>query len=127
MRKNVSRPKFLDLTRIKMPVGAVVSIAHRISGILLVLLIPLMIYALDLSLASESGFEQVTTLFDSTIIRLVAWIGLWAIIHHVLAGIRFLLLDAEIGIELQAARRSALVVNIISAIVLVLSFGWLFL
>lgn len=127
MRKNVSRPKFLDLTRIKMPVGAVVSIAHRISGILLVLLIPLMIYTLDLSLASESGFEQVTTLFDSTIIRLVAWIGLWAIIHHVLAGIRFLLLDAEIGIELQAARRSALVVNIISAIVLVLSFGWLFL
>ena len=127
MRQSGSRPKFLDLTRIRQPVGAIVSIAHRISGILLFLLIPVVIYLLELSLKSESGYAQVMVLFDSTAMKLLAWIGIWSLIHHMLAGIRFLLLDVEIGVERRAARQSAMAVNVISGISLLLTAMWIFL
>lgn len=126
MRQSGSRPKFLDLTRIRLPVGAIVSIAHRLSGILLFLLIPPLIYVLNLSLQSETGYTQVMALFESTPMKILIWVGAWSLVHHLLAGIRFLLLDVDVAIELHAARRTAMAVNVTSAAALVLTGWWIF-
>ena len=105
------RPVFLDLRRIRQPVTAIVSIAHRASGVLLALSIPFWIYLLDLSLGSSAGYEHAIELLSQPLAKLGAVVVSWALIHHLCAGVRFLLLDIDIGIELQAARRSAWIVN----------------
>ena len=105
-------PKFLDLLRIQMPVGAVLSIAHRISGVLLFLSLPLMVYLLGLSLRGPSGYDRVLAWLDSLPLRLLLILLAWAVFHHLLAGFRHLLLDIHIGVERPQARRSAWLVNL---------------
>jgi succinate dehydrogenase / fumarate reductase cytochrome b subunit len=96
------RPVFLDFTRIRFPVGAVASIGHRISGVLLVLALPLAVLGLQRSLGQEAG-----ALALSGWARLPAALLAWAAAHHLLAGIRHLLTDVGIGASLPAARKSA--------------------
>ena len=94
-----TRPKFLNLLHIRLPVGAVASIAHRISGILLFISLPFAAYLLELSLQNPDGFTQVGTVLDHWFIKLVSIALAWSISHHLLAGIRFLLLDLDIGLN----------------------------
>ncbi len=101
------RPVFLDLTRIDMPVMAVLSFAHRVTGVLLFLSIPFVIYLLGLSLSSPQGYETVTSLFDSGLFRLGVLIILWCFSHHFFAGIRYFMLDLDIGVNVITGRRSA--------------------
>jgi succinate dehydrogenase / fumarate reductase, cytochrome b subunit len=104
------RPVFLELWRIKLPAMGLASILHRISGILLVLSIPLGAHLLQQSLASPEGFAAAATTLSSWPMRLLL-IGLaWALLHHLFAGIRYLALDLGLGLEREAARRSAQVV-----------------
>jgi len=105
--ENKKRPVFLDLTRIDMPVMAVLSVAHRITGILMFLSIPIVIYLLGLSLASPQGYETVTSFFDSGLFRLAVLIMLWCFAHHFFAGIRYFMLDLDIGVDVINGRRSA--------------------
>lgn len=84
-----------------------VSFAHRISGILLFFAIPLGVYVLHLSTVSVSSFNELLLVFDKPIIKLISTGLLWAIAHHFFAGIRFLLIDADIGVEKQSAIRGA--------------------
>lgn len=107
-----SRPMFLNPMRIQMPVGALASIAHRASGVLLAASIPFDVYLLDLSLRSEQAFTQVTSWFALPAVKAVALVLVWALAHHALAGIRHLLTDIGIGSTLNAARRSAWLVNL---------------
>lgn len=122
MNKTNPGPRYLDLLRIKMPVGAVTSIAHRLSGVLLFFGIPVLIWLLDLSLRGPEGFARIQAMFDGSLVRLGSVLVIWALVHHLLAGIRFLLLDLHLGIGLQAARASALAVTV-SAIVITLVYG----
>jgi succinate dehydrogenase / fumarate reductase cytochrome b subunit len=101
------RPVYLDLTRIHQPVIAILSIAHRLSGLALVLLIPALIFFFDRSLAGDRGFEEVAGTLRTPAARLALVLLAWVFAHHFFAGIRHLLLDAEIGIELRHARASA--------------------
>jgi succinate dehydrogenase / fumarate reductase cytochrome b subunit len=96
------RPVFLDFARIRFPVGAIASIGHRASGVLLVLLLPLAVLALERSLQSEAAFDAL-----SPFMRIAAALLAWACAHHLFAGIRHLLMDAGIGASLSAARASA--------------------
>jgi len=105
--ENKKRPVFLDLTRIDMPVMAVLSVAHRITGILMFLSIPIVIYLLGLSLASPQGYETVTSFFDSGLFRLAVLLMLWCFAHHFFAGIRYFMLDLDIGVDVINGRRSA--------------------
>ena len=105
--ENKKRPVFLDLTRIDMPVMAVLSVAHRITGILMFLSIPVAIYLLGLSLSSPQGYETVISLFDSGVFRLIVLIALWCFAHHFFAGIRYFLLDLDIGVDVVNGRKSA--------------------
>jgi succinate dehydrogenase / fumarate reductase cytochrome b subunit len=119
-------PKYLDLLRIQMPVGAVLSIAHRISGVLLFLSLPLMVYLLGLSLRGAEGYAQALAWLGGLPVQLLLILLAWAVFHHLLAGIRHLLLDIHIGADLRQARRSAWLVNLGAlALLLWMLVGWL--
>ena len=112
MARPHSPPRYLDLLRIKMPVGAVLSIAHRISGVLLFLTLPLMVYLLGLSLQGPAGYARSLDWLGSLPVQLLSILLAWSLFHHLLAGIRHLLLDVHVGIEKPQARRSAWLVNL---------------
>lgn len=104
------RPVFLDLWRIKLPAMGMASILHRVSGALMVLTIPLGAHLLHQSLESPEGFAATAATLSSWPMRLVVLGLAWALLHHLFAGIRYLTLDFNIGLEREAARRSAQVV-----------------
>ncbi|MFV1985031.1 MAG: succinate dehydrogenase, cytochrome b556 subunit [Thiohalomonadales bacterium] len=114
------KPKFLNLLQISMPVTAIVSVLHRLSGLLLVLILPVIIYGFYLSTQSKARFESLMNSFDSLFFQLVLIAVVWAISHHILAGIRFLLIDIDLGLSLSAATKSSWVVNLTAVIVTLL-------
>jgi succinate dehydrogenase / fumarate reductase cytochrome b subunit len=105
-----ARPKFITLWQIKFPVAAVVSIGHRASGVFMVLLIPLLIIALDMSTTPE-GYAQLANLFTLLWVQILLLLAAWAFAHHFLAGIRFLLIDFDIGVYKPTARFTAWLVH----------------
>ena len=116
------RPKYLNLFQIRMPVPAFVSIAHRVSGAALFLLIPLLLYLLQLSLETPQTYASFKSLVSQPLTKLVL-IGLvWAYLHHFCAGIRHLALDLHLGVGLEAARATSWAVLAVS-IALTLVFG----
>ncbi len=91
---------------------AVVSIFHRISGVLMILALPGLVYLLNLSLSNQAGFSQVAGLLTSPALKTLAVLFGWALAHHILAGIRFMLLDFDLAIERSAARKTAWLVHV---------------
>lgn len=117
MRANQKRPKFLNLLRIHLPVTGVNSFAHRVSGALLFLAVPLFIYCFNLSIRDTASFEQLLSLSTTPIFKLILTVLAWAIGHHLLAGIRFLLTEIDITTALKSARIASWVINIAGVIV----------
>ncbi|MEN9946882.1 MAG: succinate dehydrogenase, cytochrome b556 subunit [Pseudomonadota bacterium] len=118
LMKQQQRPVYLDLPKIatKMSITAKISILHRISGVLMFLGLPLVLALFHHSLTNETFFANCYSVSSCLVMKLV-FIGLiWAIMHHMCAGIRFLLLDIHIGIERNIAQKSARIVIIISLI-----------
>ncbi|MCG6935039.1 MAG: succinate dehydrogenase, cytochrome b556 subunit [Proteobacteria bacterium] len=115
------RPKYLNLLKIRQPMTAIVSIAHRISGVILFLAVPIAIYGLALSLRSAEDYAAIKQTLHSPGLQLFLLLMAWAILHHFFAGIRFLLLDLDIGLKLKTARASAWTVFVlVGAILLVI-------
>ena len=106
------RPVFLDLRHIAMPVGALTSIGHRISGVVLAVAVPVAIFLFAQSLRGETGFAWVTALSTHPAFKVAAVIAVWALAHHLLGGVRHLLSDFEFGSPLRSARKSAWFVNV---------------
>jgi len=98
------RPKFLDLARIRQPVPAIVSILHRISGAALFLFTWALLYLLQESLSSPESYVHFRAITDHWFAKLFLTGMLWAFLHHFFAGLRFLLLDVDIGTELRTTR-----------------------
>ena len=114
---------FLNLLRIRMPVGAVTSILHRVTGVLLAGGVPLGMLMLWRSLGSEAGFGQVQALLRHSAFQVLVVVLVWALAHHVLAGVRHMLTDINIGSTLHRARRSAWSVNVAAVAVALLALG----
>jgi succinate dehydrogenase / fumarate reductase, cytochrome b subunit len=110
----MNRPKYLDLTRIRLPVPGLVSILHRISGFGLFLLLPLLLWLLQSSLASPDAYVRYRAAIAHPLMKLVLIGLIWAFLHHLLAGLRFLLLDVHVGTDLAAARNSSRAVLAVS-------------
>ncbi len=104
---NRRRPFFLDLRAIRLPIGGVVSIMHRASGAALSLAVPCLLYTLMLSLRSEEDFAGVVAYFSSGLGWFIGLGLMWALLHHLLAGLRHLGFDFGYGEEKGQARRSA--------------------
>ena len=103
----VKRPVYLNLIKIRLPVTGMVSIAHRVSGFLLFLSIPFSIYLLDLSVTSSQGYEQSVQLLQHPVIQILLLFLVCALLHHLLAGVRYLLLDFDIAIDKAASKMTA--------------------
>ncbi len=114
------RPKYLNLFEIKLPLAGFVSILHRVSGAALFLMLPLLIYLLQLSLGTPQDFAVLTSALDDPLLKLVLLGLLWAFLHHFCMGIRILLLDLHVGVDLAAARTSAKLVQGVSLLLTVL-------
>lgn len=117
------RPVFLDLQVLikSLPLPGIVSILHRASGVIMFIMLPIMLMLLGGSLSDGATFETYKAFADNFLVKLILWGVLWALMHHLLAGVRFLLLDAHVGVDLKKARQSArwvLIGGIASALVL---------
>jgi succinate dehydrogenase / fumarate reductase cytochrome b subunit len=112
MTPRTQRPVFLNLTQIAMPIGALTSIGHRISGVILAAAAPAAIYLLALSLGDEMGYARVAALSEHFAFKAAAVIAIWALAHHLLGGVRHMLSDFDIGSPLRTARKSAWFVNL---------------
>nr|MBO2509735.1 succinate dehydrogenase, cytochrome b556 subunit [Gammaproteobacteria bacterium] len=121
---NSQRPVNLDLRTIKLPVTAYTSILHRISGVILFLGIAVLLFALDKSLDSEEGFEQVKACLTSPLAKLVIWGLLSALLYHLVAGIRHLIMDLGIGETLEGGKLGSKIVIAISVVLIVLAGVW---
>jgi len=113
------RPKYLNLRallfEIRLPLPGWISILHRVSGALLVFpFAAWLLYLLDHSLASEQSFQSVASYLELPLVKAGMLLFIWAYCHHLCAGVRFLLLDLNRGIELAPARRSSLAVLVVS-------------
>ena len=122
------RPKYLSLSallfEIRLPVPAWVSGFHRISGALLFFpFTAWLLYLLDTSLASEQGYHHVRSYLSMPIAKLGLIVFIWAYAHHFCAGIRFLLLDLNKGIDLPRARTTSYAVFAVS-LLFTIFFGW---
>lgn len=99
-----------QLIKYRLPWAGKVSILHRISGAALFLMLPFILYLFDQSLASEISYEKFQAITGHVLVKLIALGLIWCFLHHFCAGIRYLLLDLEIGVEKADANRSAIVV-----------------
>jgi len=108
------RPKYLDVMRIRLPLPGKVSILHRASGVGLFLMLPFLIWLFQSSVTSPECFDFLVAVVANPFAKVLLTGLLWAYLHHFCAGIRFLLLDAHVGIGLAAARRSAAAVLVVS-------------
>jgi succinate dehydrogenase / fumarate reductase cytochrome b subunit len=126
--KQESRPIFQAVFKYRYPITAITSVLHRISGIILFFLIPLLLWLLNKSLTSTDNFQAIQTgIAHHPILILVSWLILAALLYHLVAGIRHLLMDSSIGESYKGGKISAYAVYIVTIILLVFLGIWLFL
>lgn len=104
---NKQRPKHLALHLIKLPLPGIVSILHRISGLMLFCALPLLLLMLQYSLRSIETYTQLNDVLSHPLIKIMLIGLLWAFLHHFCAGIRYLVIDLDYGVRLAQARASS--------------------
>ena len=102
-----------QLIHYRLPWAGKVSILHRISGAVLFLMLPFILYLLDQSLASELSYQKFQGIANHILVKIICLGLIWSFLHHFCAGIRYLLLDLEIGVEKSESNRSAIVVFVL--------------
>lgn len=116
-----NRPVNIDFRTIRMPMTAILSILHRISGVLLFLGMPILLWMFGRSLGSTADFQDLQLLLDNILFKLIFFGILAALIYHIIAGTKHLLMDLGIGETEQGSKiasRMVLVVSLISIIIL---------
>ena len=119
------RPVNLDLRTIKLPITAITSILHRISGIILFVGVFFMLLALSKSLGSEEGFADVKATLTSPLAKFIAWGLLSALLYHLVAGVRHLIMDTGVGETLEGGKLGSKIVIAISLVLIVLAGVWI--
>jgi succinate dehydrogenase / fumarate reductase cytochrome b subunit len=118
------RPKYYDLNLAHLPAAGLLSIFHRASGALLFFpILPLLLYALQVTLGSEEGYARWRDFFSQPLVKLVVLGAIWFYSHHFFAGIRYLFLDIHVAIGKSASRASALAV-FAAGLAATLLIGW---
>lgn len=120
-----TRPQFrnihvTDIVRYRMPLSAITSILHRISGGLIFLLLPFVLYLFEKSLASVDAYDEFHGFVSHWCVKSVLVLLIWAYLHHFCAGIRHLIMDTHISLDKISARRTAATVLVVSVTLAVL-------
>jgi succinate dehydrogenase / fumarate reductase cytochrome b subunit len=121
------RPEFrninalTDLPTYRLPAAGIVSILHRISGAIMFVLLPLIVWMFDTSVSSEISFAKFTAAFNTgigfvpgIIVKLAALALIWAYLHHMIAGLRHLYMDARHAVSKEFGKSSAVVTLVLS-------------
>jgi len=129
------RPEFrninalIDLPTYRLPAAGFVSILHRISGLVMFLLLPFVVWMFDTSVSSEISFAKFKAAFNigvgfvpGILVQLVALVLIWAYLHHLIAGVRHLYMDARHAVSKEFGKSSA-VVTLVSSLGLTAALG----
>lgn len=121
---NQTRPKNLNILTIRFPLPAIASILHRISGFILFIMIPLLLWLLQYSLTGY-GYADIQSWMESFWLKFIIWALMAPLCYHLIAGIRHLLSDLHIGNTRQSARYAVLAVFALTALLLILVGCWI--
>ena len=119
------RPVNLNLFTISFPITAIISILHRVSGVLLFLFVPLIVWALQASLSSPDSFAAVQEIFTLDVVKFLIWFCLSGLIYHMLAGIRHFIMNFGFLESLSAMRLTAKIVLVLSVVLSLIVGIWL--
>ena len=118
-----------DIRQYRLPPAGIVSILHRVSGALMFVLLPFVIWLFDNSLSSEISFDRFASVFSTGagflpawFVKLVCWALIWAYLHHFIAGVRHLWMDATHSVSKEQGRSSA-IVTLASSLLLTVALG----
>jgi succinate dehydrogenase / fumarate reductase, cytochrome b subunit len=118
---------FKDLPTYRLPAAGIVSILHRISGVLMFVLLPLIIWIFDTSVSSEISFARFRAAFNvgagGVILKLIALALIWAYLHHFIAGVRHLLMDVSHAAVTKERGASSAKFTLIASLVLTVVLG----
>jgi succinate dehydrogenase / fumarate reductase cytochrome b subunit len=128
-RQRPGTMRLLDAVKYRLPLAGVVSILHRVSGLLMFVLLPFIVWLFDVSLSSEASYESFTSAFGAGIgfvpgwfVKLVSLSLIWAFLHHFIAGVRHLWMDMTHSVTKEQGHSSA-VVTMAASLVLTLLLG----
>ena len=121
---------FTDLTTYRLPPAGIVSILHRVSGVLMFLLMPFIIWMFDTSLSSDYSFARTKAAFNSGLgfvpgwfFKLVALALIWAYLHHFIAGLRHLWMDVSHSAVNKEFGNSSAIFTLAASVILTLALG----
>lgn len=120
-----NRPKNLDFTTLRLPLPAITSILHRVSGVFIFAGVAVLLWLFSESLSSSDGFARVQTWMDMPLTKLLVWAVVSGLLYHLVAGIKHLIMDLGIGETLAGAQTGARLVVVVSLIAIVLTGVWL--
>lgn len=120
---NNTRPVYISF--VGLPITAVTSITHRLTGVVMFASIPILLALLSCSLESEDSFVALQETLSGILPRLILWAIVASYIFHVVAGARHLLMDLGIGETLEGGRRGSILTLVFSAILILLAGVWL--
>ncbi|MCH8532704.1 MAG: succinate dehydrogenase, cytochrome b556 subunit [Saccharospirillum sp.] len=118
------RPKNLDLATIRMPITAITSILHRITGIALFFGVGFLVWALSLSLQSSQGFDQVAQVMTHPLAKFITWGILSLVVYHLFAGIKHLIMDAGYAETKEGGPLAAKITLALTVVAIVLMGVW---
>lgn len=121
---NDKRPVNLDLTTIRFPITAIVSITHRISGVILYAGIAVLLWMLQASLQSEASFNELKEVLSNPLIGFIVWGTLAALAYHLVMGVRHMIMDLGYGESLEGGRRGAQLAIVCAVILIILAGVW---
>ncbi|MDO9475881.1 MAG: succinate dehydrogenase, cytochrome b556 subunit [Pseudohongiella sp.] len=120
-----NRPINLDFKTLRLPLPAITSILHRISGVIIFGGVFVLLWLLSSSLKSEAGFLDVQAWLAMPLVKFVVWAILAGLLYHLIAGVKHLVMDLGIGETLEGANTGAKLVVVVSLIAMLLAGVWL--
>ena len=121
--------RLLDAVKYRLPLAGVVSILHRASGLLMFVLLPFIVWLFDTSISSEISYDTFTSAFVAGIgfvpawaVKLVVLALIWALLHHLIAGVRHVWMDATHSVS-KAQGHSSAVLTLAASVLLTVALG----
>ncbi|WP_370301477.1 succinate dehydrogenase, cytochrome b556 subunit [Alkalimarinus coralli] len=122
---NSNRPVNLDLSKFSFPLPAITSIIHRITGLALFVGVAFVLWAFEMSLSGEEGFNVIKDIMQGFLAKLILWGIISALLYHLVAGIKHLLMDAGIGETLEGGKLGAKITLVVSIVLILLTGVWI--